>query len=136
MALVIQGGAEHSIGMMERKYRRNDQRSFSGDQRQVSDERQENPDQRPGHAGGYSLGLACVRQLRRNPMANESRTSRTLAGRAPDIRFKNGDAASDKLIAVKKIDITALQLDDSFDGDGDPYNNTGRHLMKKIRDRF
>lgn len=74
--------------------------------------------------------------MRRNPMSNESSTSRAAVGRAPDNRFSNGDAASDRLIAVKKIDITSLQIDDTFDGDGDPYNNTGRHLMKKIRDGF
>lgn len=67
-------------------------------------------------------------------MSNESSTSRAAAGRAPDNRFRNGDAVSDKLIVIKKIEITSLQIDDTFDGDGDPYNNTGRHLMKKMRD--
>ena len=68
-------------------------------------------------------------------MPTESTSSRVAAGRAPDNRFKRGAAARDKQFAIKKIDVTSLQLDDTFDGDGDPYNNTGRHLATAIRDR-
>jgi hypothetical protein len=68
-------------------------------------------------------------------MSTESSSSKVAAGRAPDNRFKDGAAVSDKRIAIGKIDVSSLQLDDTFDGDGDPYNNTGRHRVKAIRER-
>lgn len=68
-------------------------------------------------------------------MSTESSSSRIATSRAPDNRFKDGDDTGEKRIAIKKIDITSLQLDDTFDGDGDPYNSTGRHLVSAIRKR-
>jgi hypothetical protein len=66
-------------------------------------------------------------------MSGESTSSRAAAGRAPDNRFKDG--VSDKQIAIRKIDVSSLQLDNSFDDVGDPYNNTGRHLKPAFKDR-
>lgn len=68
-------------------------------------------------------------------MSTESSTSKAAAGRAPDNRFKRSAAARDRSSVIRKIEVTSLQLDDSFDGDGDPYNNTGRHLVKAIREK-
>jgi len=38
--------------------------------------------------------------------------------------------------AIEKISVSALRIDESFDGDHDPYNSTGQHLATKIRDRY
>lgn len=38
--------------------------------------------------------------------------------------------------AIEKINVSALRIDESFDGDHDPYNSTGQYLAAKIRDRY
>lgn len=38
--------------------------------------------------------------------------------------------------AIEKINVSALSIDESFDGDHDPYNSTGQHLANKIRERY
>ena len=52
---------------------------------------------------------------------------------------KDPDAviAPDKMQpAIEKINVSALRIDESFDGDHDPYNSTGQYLADKIRDRY
>ena len=68
-------------------------------------------------------------------MSSETTSSKDPLSRAPDSRFKGGSTTHDKLATIRKIDITPLQLDESFEGDGDPYNSTGRHLVAAIRNR-
>lgn len=68
-------------------------------------------------------------------MSSETTTSKDPLSRAPDSRFEGGSSASDKLATIRKIDVTSLQLDESYEDDGDPYNNTGRHLVAAIRNR-
>jgi hypothetical protein len=68
-------------------------------------------------------------------MASESNPAKVASGRTPDNRFCREIRASEKRSILKRIDITALQLDDTFDGDGDPYNNTGRHLLPLFKDK-
>ncbi|MCH9695318.1 MAG: hypothetical protein K0U72_12480 [Gammaproteobacteria bacterium] len=38
--------------------------------------------------------------------------------------------------AIERIKVNALRIDESFDGDHDPYNSTGQHLADRIRDRY
>jgi hypothetical protein len=68
-------------------------------------------------------------------MTSESSPAKVASGRAPDNRFGREVRASEKQSILKRIDIAALQLDDTFDGDGDPYNNTGRHLLPLFKDK-
>lgn len=39
-----------------------------------------------------------------------------------------------RLTRVGKIEINSLAIDDSMDGGGDPYNNTGKHCVVKIKE--
>ena len=68
-------------------------------------------------------------------MTAETSTSRHLVARAPDGRFRSDSAADEQWAAIEKIDVTCLQLDDTYDDTGDPYNNTGRHLIAALRER-
>lgn len=68
-------------------------------------------------------------------MSAATSTSKHPAVRAPDDRFRGGDGVRGQQATLSKIDISSLQLVDSYEDDGDPYNNTGRHLIKVIRDR-
>ena len=37
---------------------------------------------------------------------------------------------------VERLDISALQLDESFGADCDPYNSTGQHLVAAIKRKY
>jgi hypothetical protein len=37
---------------------------------------------------------------------------------------------------VEKIDVTALEIDDSYDADCDPYNSTGQFLVDAVKKKF
>jgi hypothetical protein len=45
-------------------------------------------------------------------------------------------ASAAKPSIVEKIDINALQIDESFDVDCDPYNSTGQFLTDALRNRY
>ena len=69
-------------------------------------------------------------------MSADTRTTRDPASRAPDSLFRSRPSSGEKQATIRKIDIASLKLDESFEDDGDPYNNTGRHLVaaKKRRE--
>jgi len=46
---------------------------------------------------------------------------------------KSGDA---KQPVVESIDVTALEIDESFDGDCDPYNSTGQFLVDSLKKKY
>lgn len=39
-----------------------------------------------------------------------------------------------RLTRVGQIEISSLTIDESMDGGGDPYNNTGKHCVLKIKE--
>jgi len=45
-------------------------------------------------------------------------------------------AAERKPVSVKNIDITELQIDETFDADCDPYNSTGEFLADAIKKKY
>lgn len=50
--------------------------------------------------------------------------------------FRPEAAKKGKAPEVEKLDISALQLDESYDADCDPYNNTGQHLVEAIKRNY
>ncbi len=44
--------------------------------------------------------------------------------------------AKKKQPSIENIDINALQIDETFDGDCDPYNSTGQFLADAIRKKY
>lgn len=45
-------------------------------------------------------------------------------------------AAERKRVSVENIDVNALQIDETFDGDFDPYNSTGQFLADAIKKKY
>ncbi len=59
----------------------------------------------------------------------------------PSERPANGNvsvehAAEKKQPSIESIDINALQIDETFDADCDPYNSTGQFLADAIRKKY
>ena len=50
--------------------------------------------------------------------------------------FKPQTAEKGKVPEVEKFDVSALQLDDSFGADCDPYNSTGQHLVSALKRKY
>lgn len=44
--------------------------------------------------------------------------------------------AKKKRPSIENIDINALQIDETFDGDFDPYNSTGQFLADAIKKKY
>lgn len=46
---------------------------------------------------------------------------------------KNGER---KQTVVERIDVTALEIDESYDANCDPYNNTGQFLIDAVKKKY
>ena len=44
--------------------------------------------------------------------------------------------AKKKQPSIENIDVNALQIDETFDGDFDPYNSTGQFLADAIKKKY
>ncbi len=44
--------------------------------------------------------------------------------------------AKKKQPSIEQIDVNALQIDETFDGDFDPYNSTGQFLADAIKKKY
>jgi hypothetical protein len=69
-------------------------------------------------------------------MSTNTTAPKALTSRAPDDRFKDAGSADDRWSMIKKIEVSSLQLDDSFEDNSDPYNSTGRFLVTAVKNRF
>lgn len=45
-------------------------------------------------------------------------------------------AAKRKPVSVENVDVNALQIDETFDGDFDPYNSTGQFLADAVKKKY
>lgn len=67
-------------------------------------------------------------------------TDKTQQNKPADAEFRKNlnvaDAPEKQQPAIEKLNVSALRIDESFDGDNDPYNSTGQYLAAKIRDRY
>jgi hypothetical protein len=68
-------------------------------------------------------------------MSTDITASRVAAFRGPDERFKSANSANEKLSALKKIDVSSFQLDESYEENSDPYNSTGRFMVSTAQTR-
>ncbi|MGI9270742.1 MAG: hypothetical protein ACR2QT_03135 [Woeseiaceae bacterium] len=62
-------------------------------------------------------------------MSSEKTTQRNVSSRSEQRHYKIDKAAKNRPVDINEIDITALQLDASYDVDCDPYNSTGQFLV-------
>ncbi len=67
-------------------------------------------------------------------MSTEKITPRT----TPDgqAKAKVDTAAERKPLSVRKVDVSELQIDETFEGDFDPYNSTGQFLADAIKKKY
>ena len=45
-------------------------------------------------------------------------------------------AAERKPVSVRNVDVAELQIDETFDGEFDPYNSTGQFLADAIKKKY
>jgi hypothetical protein len=69
-------------------------------------------------------------------MSTESKTSQNVPTRLAKARSDTDMASAARPSIVEKIDINALQIDESFDVDCDPYNSRGQFLTDALRKRY
>ena len=69
-------------------------------------------------------------------MSTESKTSQNVPPRLAKAHSDRDKASAAKPSIVEKIDLNALQIDESFDVDCDPYNSTGQFLTDALRKRY
>jgi hypothetical protein len=68
-------------------------------------------------------------------MSTNATAPKAPTSRAPDDRFKDAGSSNDKGATIKKIDVNSFQLDESFEDNSDPYNNTGRFLGTAVKNQ-
>jgi hypothetical protein len=51
-------------------------------------------------------------------------------------KFKVDNSGETRQPVVEKIDVTALEIDESYDADCDPYNSTGQFLVDAVKKKF
>jgi len=67
-------------------------------------------------------------------MSTEKTTPRT--GSNGPAKGKVDATAERKPVSVENVDVNALQIDETFDGDFDPYNSTGQFLADAIKKKY
>ena len=67
-------------------------------------------------------------------MSTEKLTPRT--GSNGPAKGKAAAAAERRPLSVRNVDVSELQIDETFDGDFDPYNSTGQFLADAIRKKY
>jgi len=58
------------------------------------------------------------------------------ANRPARTNFQVDKSGETKQPVVEKIDVTALEIDESFDGSCDPYNSTGQFLVDSLKKKY
>ena len=54
----------------------------------------------------------------------------------PDKSGVKVERVAKKKPSIENIDVNALQIDETFDGDFDPYNSTGQFLADDIKKKY
>ncbi len=67
-------------------------------------------------------------------MSTEKTTPRT--GSNGPAQGKVDRSAERKPLSVRNVEVSELQIDETFDGDCDPYNSTGQFLADAIRKKY
>ncbi len=65
-------------------------------------------------------------------------TEKTAPGNVPNGPAKGqvDSAAERKPLSVRNMDVSELQIDETFDGDHDPYNSTGQFLADAVKKKY
>lgn len=69
-------------------------------------------------------------------MSTHTKTPQSATDRPARTKFKVDHSDNAKRPIVEKIDIAALELDETFGLDCDPYNSTGQFLADAVKQKY
>lgn len=69
-------------------------------------------------------------------MSTFIKASQSASERPARTKFKVDHSGESKKPVVQNIDVTALEIDESFDADCDPYNSTGQFLVEAVKKKY
>lgn len=69
-------------------------------------------------------------------MSTYIKAPQTAADTPARTKFNVDKSGETKHTVVEKIDVTALEIDESYELDCDPYNNTGQFLADALKKKF
>lgn len=69
-------------------------------------------------------------------MSIEKTAPRNVPTRSADGNIELDQAVELKLSTIDKIEVTSLQIDESYDVDCDPYNRTGQFLVDAVKKKL
>lgn len=69
-------------------------------------------------------------------MSTEKTALQNRPGPSAKRNIKVDNAAERKQPVVQNVEIDALKIDETFDGDFDPYNSTGQFLSDAIKRKY
>lgn len=69
-------------------------------------------------------------------MSTEKETPRHTPVRLAKRNVMIDDGIENELPDIESIDVTALQIDESYDGACDPYNRTGQFLVGALKKKY
>jgi len=61
-------------------------------------------------------------------MSTENKAPRSARMRLAKTKFNINKVGDIRQPVINEIDVSSLQIDESYDDDGDPYNSTGQFL--------
>ena len=76
-----------------------------------------------------------MNELARDIIMSSEKTARQTESKGP-VKGKVDPAAERKPLSVQNVDVSELQIDETFDADCDPYNSTGQFLTDAIRKKY
>lgn len=69
-------------------------------------------------------------------MSSEKTSPQNVSARPAKSKFKIGGVVEAQQAVIERIDITSLQIDESYEADCDPYNSTGQFLAGAVRKKY
>jgi len=69
-------------------------------------------------------------------MSTDKTAPRNVPARFADNKMNSDEAAEVNQSAVQNVEVTWLQVDESYDVDCDPYNCTGQHLVDALKTKY
>ncbi len=69
-------------------------------------------------------------------MSTYIKAQQNAADRPARTKFNVDKSGEKQQPVVERIDVTALEIDDSYDADCDPYNSTGQYLVDALKKKY
>lgn len=69
-------------------------------------------------------------------MSTYIKATQNAADRSARTKFNVDKSGKTKQPVVEKIDVTALEIDEAYETDCDPYNSTGQFLVDAVKKKY